>query len=69
MSWHPQSNGPCMCGAPDCPSCGPAQGYTICPYCKRHDCEDPELCRDRHESQEIDAYEAKQEEARDERNS
>lgn len=20
--------GPCMCGATDCPSCGPAQGYT-----------------------------------------
>ena len=22
--------GPCMCGALDCPSCGPAQGYAIC---------------------------------------
>ena len=22
--------GPCMCGAMDCPSCGPAQGYAIC---------------------------------------
>lgn len=22
-------NGPCMCGACDCPSCGPAQGYTV----------------------------------------
>ena len=22
--------GPCMCGATDCPSCGPAQGYAIC---------------------------------------
>lgn len=21
--------GPCLCGASDCPSCGPAQGYTI----------------------------------------
>lgn len=21
--------GPCMCGATDCPSCGPAQGYEI----------------------------------------
>ena len=21
------SHGPCMCGATDCPSCGPAQGY------------------------------------------
>ena len=21
--------GPCMCGCTDCPSCGPAQGYTI----------------------------------------
>jgi len=23
------SFGPCMCGAPDCPSCGPTQGYTV----------------------------------------
>lgn len=23
------SGGPCMCGACDCPSCGPAQGYTV----------------------------------------
>lgn len=23
------STGPCMCGAPDCPSCGPAQGYEV----------------------------------------
>lgn len=22
-------NGPCMCGATDCPSCGPAQGYVV----------------------------------------
>ena len=22
-------DGPCLCGASDCPSCGPAQGYTI----------------------------------------
>lgn len=22
-------SGPCLCGASDCPSCGPAQGYTI----------------------------------------
>ena len=22
--------GPCLCGASDCPSCGPAQGYAIC---------------------------------------
>ena len=21
--------GPCMCGAIDCPSCGPAQGYEV----------------------------------------
>lgn len=21
--------GPCMCGATDCPSCGPAQGYRV----------------------------------------
>ena len=23
------SCGPCMCGATDCPSCGPAQGYSL----------------------------------------
>ena len=23
-------SGPCICGASDCPSCGPAQGYAIC---------------------------------------
>lgn len=23
-------SGPCLCGATDCPSCGPAQGYAIC---------------------------------------
>ena len=22
-------SGPCMCGACDCPSCGPAQGYQV----------------------------------------
>ncbi len=22
-------SGPCLCGACDCPSCGPAQGYTL----------------------------------------
>ena len=25
-----QTPGPCMCGAMDCPNCGPAQGYAIC---------------------------------------
>lgn len=25
--------GPCMCGAIDCKSCGPAQGYYPCPAC------------------------------------
>ena len=24
--------GPCMCGATDCPSCGPAQGYEVVKY-------------------------------------
>ena len=23
------SIGPCLCGATDCPSCGPAQGYAV----------------------------------------
>ena len=27
MSFY-QSFGPCMCAATDCPSCGPAQGYS-----------------------------------------
>lgn len=25
----PRNFGPCMCGAIDCPSCGPAQGYAV----------------------------------------
>lgn len=32
MSWYPQGRGgPCMCGAIDCRSCGPAQGYSLDP--------------------------------------
>lgn len=31
--------GPCMCGAIDCPSCGPAQGYSRCDDCGEWDCE------------------------------
>ena len=27
MPYRPDRFGPCMCGAIDCPSCGPAQGY------------------------------------------
>ena len=26
---HRPPSGPCLCGATDCPSCGPAQGYTL----------------------------------------
>jgi hypothetical protein len=29
MSYYPQKYGPCMCGATDCRSCGPAQGYRL----------------------------------------
>ena len=29
MRYQITPGGPCMCGATDCPSCGPAQGYTI----------------------------------------
>ncbi len=28
-----------MCGAVDCPSCGPAQGYSPCPFCGEVECE------------------------------
>ena len=31
---------PCLCGAIDCPSCGPAQGYSKCQQCGLWDCED-----------------------------
>lgn len=33
--------GPCMCGAIDCKSCGPAQGYRPCEACGAYggDCE------------------------------
>ena len=26
---HMSRGGPCMCGATDCPRCGPAQGYEV----------------------------------------
>ena len=29
MSYRTDWCGPCMCGATDCPSCGPAQGYEV----------------------------------------
>lgn len=32
-------NSRCMCGAVDCPSCGPAQGYSPCPFCGEVECE------------------------------
>lgn len=39
----------CMCGDPYCPSCGPAQGNVLCPYCGAWSadggCQDPEACR------------------------
>ena len=39
---------PCLCGALDCPSCGPAQGMPVCEGCGRvldcDDCPDRERC-------------------------
>lgn len=37
--------GPCMCGDPCCPSCGPAQGY--CPKCyeaEKDECDCADVC-------------------------
>jgi hypothetical protein len=36
---------PCMCGAMDCVSCGPAQGYSRCEVCGLWECLDPEACQ------------------------
>ena len=40
--------GPCMCGATDCPSCGPAQGYEVVHVYNRrtgqYDWVNPEEC-------------------------
>jgi hypothetical protein len=35
----------CMCGATDCPSCGPAQGFARCEVCGLWECLDPEACQ------------------------
>ncbi|MFA5186576.1 MAG: hypothetical protein WC551_08890 [Patescibacteria group bacterium] len=32
----------CLCGAPDCPECGRAQGFSQCPYCGQWACDNPE---------------------------
>lgn len=51
---------PCMCGATDCPSCGPAQGYDVrrgadgrcynpipCDRCRRNEVEtEDDICND-----------------------
>jgi hypothetical protein len=34
----------CLCGAPDCPSCGSAQGFSQCAYCGKWAC-DSDKCR------------------------
>jgi hypothetical protein len=40
--------GPCMCGDPYCPSCGPAQGNYRCIHCGKWSmdggCDDPDAC-------------------------
>ena len=40
--------GPCLCGDPYCPSCGPAQGNCRCYQCGAWSadggCEDPDAC-------------------------
>lgn len=42
------ASGPCLCGDLECGSCGPAQGNTRCPICKKWvsegGCDDPERC-------------------------
>ena len=36
----------CMCGALDCRSCGPAQGYHACPRCGAiGECDEPAACQ------------------------
>lgn len=34
----------CLCGALDCPSCGPAQGSTRCDVCRRLACDEHGTC-------------------------
>ena len=42
---------PCMCGATDCWSCGPAQGYEKCENCGRFGC----YCDEEEEEEEENA--------------
>lgn len=42
-------SGPCLCGDPGCPSCGPAQGFDpsapdACPECGSEDCFECDCC-------------------------
>ena len=41
---------PCMCGDLHCPSCGPAQGNSQCPWCGAWEsdggCQRPDFCAD-----------------------
>lgn len=52
---------PCMCGAFDCNSCGPAQGNTKCYHCGAFvsdgGCADPEVCRNAEQAYDRDEYE------------
>lgn len=48
--------GPCMCGATDCPSCGPAQGYYRCTNCGNYGCDQ---CKDGPEDNEDEERELK----------
>lgn len=46
---------PCLCGATDCAVCGPLQGYSKCPVCKKWDC-DNESHTEPEEPPEVDEY-------------
>lgn len=50
--------GPCMCGATDCPSCGPAQGYSLDDEERDNDFDEPDdYPDDRWADQACDQYE------------
>lgn len=48
-----RKDGPCLCGAPDCESCGPAQGYSRCEEHGRMACEECRECAWCHEVEPI----------------
>ena len=65
------SFGPCMCGAYDCPSCGPAQGYRKCKLHGEWGCNDCEKFAQRFGNlpdceEDLEALAAKNEDEEDE---